>query len=60
MKFLLHKEKKWKPNAHSGTFGCPNARAAALQPKEPSFCLRTKDIVNINESSIYFSIFTRL
>jgi len=44
----------------SGTFGCPNTQATASQPKEPSFCLRTKDRVNINESSIFFSIFARL
>jgi len=29
-----------KPNAHSGTFGCPNTQATASQPKDPSFCIR--------------------
>jgi len=45
---------------HSGTFGCLNTRATASQPKEPSSFLRTKDRVNINETSIFFSIFARL
>jgi len=47
-------------DTHSGTFGCPNTLATASQPKEPSFCLLIKDIVTINESSIFFSIFAIL
>jgi len=40
---LLQKDRKEKkPTAHSGTFGCLNARATASQPKEPSFCLHTE------------------
>jgi hypothetical protein len=47
---LLHKDKKkMKPRLHSGTFGCPNARATASQPKEPSFFRRTiADIENFS------------
>jgi len=30
-----------KPTAHSSTFGCPNTRATASQPKELEFCQRT-------------------
>ncbi len=43
MKFLLHKDKEEKENAtaHSGTFGCPKARAKASQPKDPSFSNNT-------------------
>jgi len=44
MKFLPHKDRKENTenaDSHSGTFGCPTARATASQPKEPSFCLRT-------------------
>jgi hypothetical protein len=44
-------------DTHSGSFGCPDTQATTLQPKEPEFCLRAKDRVNIKESSIFFSIF---
>lgn len=32
-----HKTTYKNANAHSGTFGCPNTRATASQPKEPEF-----------------------
>lgn len=32
-----HKTTDEDANTHSGTFGCPNARATASQPKEPEF-----------------------
>jgi len=40
----------------SGTFGCPNARATALQPKEPSSFLRSKDRVILMKSR-FISVF---
>jgi len=43
MNILLHKKIKGKSSPYSGTFGCPNARATASQPKEPSFCHRLTD-----------------
>jgi hypothetical protein len=43
-------------DTHSGTFACPDKQATASQPKEPSFCLCTKDRGNTNKSSI-FSVF---
>jgi len=49
MIFLLHEEKEIDENAdtHSGTFGCPNTQATALQPIEPSFCHCTDRISTI-------------
>jgi hypothetical protein len=50
--FLLHKDnKKRKPTAHSGTFGCPTARVTASQPKEPSIFQRT--IAKIENFTIF-------
>ncbi|MCA1919825.1 MAG: hypothetical protein LDL38_10530 [Flavobacterium piscis] len=47
-------------DTHSATFGCPYTQATASQPKEPSFYISTKDRVNTNELSTFFSIFARL
>lgn len=38
-------------DTYSGTFGCPNTRATASQPKEPSFCRRSRMLI-INEKLI--------
>lgn len=40
-----HKTTDEMPTAHSSTFGCPNARATASQPKELEFCHRTTTII---------------
>ena len=40
-----HKQTDEMLTAPSSTFGCPNARATALQAKEPEFCHRTTRII---------------
>ena len=57
--FAALRQRKGKPTALSGTFGCPNAQATASQPKEPSFFQRTVRLLKIHTFYIiYFDIKT--
>lgn len=53
MEFLLLKDKEEMNTHHTnGTFGCPNTRATASQPKEPFFAIAQMTISVILKLSL--------